>query len=213
MAAEKRHGEKLPSKKSSWTSYMYQMDLELSRKMGICATKDSSRWRSVAILLEISGHGVPWLAGSVFGLLALSGGDQNFACNLFAALLLDLVVVAFLKLLIRRQRPVYNEMDMFATVSVDNYSFPSGHASRAAMLAGLFGIFLPSFASRVVIFLWAACLAVSRVVLGRHHVTDVICGVLIGWLQYLVMTSVWLSEEACACSRDFVLGHVWSLPQ
>ncbi|KAJ6655440.1 hypothetical protein lerEdw1_005140 [Lerista edwardsae] len=49
------------------------------------------------------------------------------------ALVLDVVLVAAVKGLVKRRRPAHNKMDMFATVSVDKYSFPSGHATRAAM--------------------------------------------------------------------------------
>lgn len=54
------------------------------------------------------------------------------------AILLDLVVVGTLKTIVRRARPSHNTEDMFATVHADRFSFPSGHTTRAVMLAVLF---------------------------------------------------------------------------
>lgn len=50
---------------------------------------------------------------------------------------MDVIIVLVLKIMFRRHRPSNNHMDMFLTVSVDQYSFPSGHATRAVMLASL----------------------------------------------------------------------------
>lgn len=52
------------------------------------------------------------------------------------ALIVDIVVVAVVKAITRRRRPVANKEDeMFAPVMVDKYSFPSGHSTRAVMLS------------------------------------------------------------------------------
>ena len=71
-------------------------------------------------------------------MLALSedAAQRGAATTLLAAMLLDLATVALLKALVRRPRPPYNVPDMLV-VSVDRYSFPSGHASRTTVLAGL----------------------------------------------------------------------------
>lgn len=49
-------------------SSLLAVDLWLSKRMGVCACEDSS-WGSVRPLMkliEISGHGVPWLAGAAY---------------------------------------------------------------------------------------------------------------------------------------------------
>ena len=56
-----------------------------------------------------------------------------------AALIMDIVVVAVVKAITRRRRPVANkDSEMFVAVSVDKFSFPSGHCTRAVMLSVLF---------------------------------------------------------------------------
>ena len=55
---------------------------------------------------------------------------------------------------------------MFATVSVDRYSFPSGHTTRVAALAVLAPWLGCASPACVWIIVWAVSVAVSRVVLG-----------------------------------------------
>ena len=61
----------------------------------------------------------------------LSPGQRTFAANLLLGFVVDLILIGTLKALFRRQRPVYNEEgDFLLVVSVDKFSFPSGHSSR-----------------------------------------------------------------------------------
>eukprot|EP00112_Aurelia_sp_Birch-Aquarium-sp1_P003816 Seg1430.8 transcript_id=Seg1430.8/GoldUCD/mRNA.D3Y31 product="Phospholipid phosphatase 6" protein_id=Seg1430.8/GoldUCD/D3Y31 len=146
--------------------------------------------------LEITGHGIPWLAVTAFYAHSSTGSIQIFNANLFVALIFDLIVVGTLKFLAQRQRPSYNQDDMFATVSVDNYSFPSGHATRAMLLAILFMQFDLQQKFVFLIQIWASILALSRVVLGRHHVFDVVAGIIIGALEaWIALTYLWMDED------------------
>lgn len=108
--------------------------------------------------------------------------------------MLDLVLVAIVKAMVRRRRPAHNRMDMFATFSVDRYSFPSGHATRAAMCARFLLAHLVLAAPlRVLVMLWAVFVGFSRVLLGRHNVTDVAFGFFMGYCQYNLVEALWLS--------------------
>ena len=193
------------------TEYLLQLDIELSEKLSFFATKDSSSWRYLLVLLEISGHGVPWIAAAVLGVLITRGTSQQFACNMLLGLLLDLIVVGTFKVVFRRKRPIYNEKDMFATVSVDQYSFPSGHSTRAAMVAGSIGTYVTNQTNMVLVFLWAVCGASSRVLLGRHHIFDVIFGVVIGLAQFGVIMVVWLPEQLCHSIKQSLYSLVTNL--
>ncbi|VDO94881.1 unnamed protein product [Soboliphyme baturini] len=68
---------------------------------------------------------------------------------------------------------------------VDQFSFPSGHCSRALTLVTIFlnnccgGV----FGLRIFSLVYIMALALSRVVLGRHHISDVCFGCLIGWFD------------------------------
>ena len=79
---------------------------------------------------------------------------------------------------------------------VDKFSFPSGHATRATMLALLFTLLSPLPLLLWIPFLaWAAAVAVSRVLLGRHHILDVVAGVIIGAIEAVILSMLWRSEE------------------
>lgn len=102
------------------------------------------------------------------------------------------------KAAVRRKRPFQNNNDMM-TFSVDKYSFPSGHASRAVMVACfILAHFSLGVIVQVLIIAWSVCICLSRILLGRHHVIDVICGIILGFVEYqLVMSFLWLPRDLC----------------
>ncbi|RXM29200.1 Presqualene diphosphate phosphatase [Acipenser ruthenus] len=176
------------------------IDLWMSKRLGVCAEEDSS-WGSVRPLMkliEISGHGIPWIAGTLYCMWKSdSAAGQEIMLNLLLALLLDVVLVGIVKALVRRRRPSHNRMDMFATFSVDRYSFPSGHATRAAMGARFLLTHLVLAAPvRVLVLLWAVLVGLSRVMLGRHNVTDVAFGFFMGYFQYSLVEALWVSTAS-----------------
>ena len=135
-------------------------------------------------------------------------GIQFFCFFLFSVLLGDLIIVALVKLLCQRQRPAHNKDDMFATVAIDHYAFPSGHATRAALLAYFFAekVFSDA-ATKGLISLWAMFVCMSRVLLGRHHVFDVLFGILIGICEYKVLAFYWLPQQLCLDILEPFFGH------
>ena len=118
---------------------------------------------------------------------------------LFAALIIDVLVVMIIKLAFRRPRPRHNRMDMLGTVTaIDGFSFPSGHATRTAMVVCFMLSQFSPWPWTVAILLWAVAVPISRVMLGRHYFMDVIIGVLIGLLQYrCIVLPLWLSSHTC----------------
>merc|ERR1711953_1464227 len=144
--------------------------------------------------LEISCHGIPWLFLSIAGLYT---SGSAFFLNLLLALILDIVVVAILKAFTRRRRPAYNVDDQFATVkTVYKFSFPSGHATRAVMIVTVLCVVQPvHVVLRLPVLVWSVSVSVSRVLLGRHHVLDVLAGAVIGVVQALVVGALWRTEE------------------
>ncbi|WCJ25972.1 Phosphatidic acid phosphatase (PAP2) family protein [Euphorbia peplus] len=128
-----------------------------------------------------------------------------FFSSLLFGLLLDLSLVGLIKLTFRRPRPPYNP-HMSAVVAADNYSFPSGHASRVFFVAALValstdaievallelrgagGFYEGRLVSGVVfgIWCWAFVTALSRVLLGRHYSSDVLAGACLGVFEGVV---------------------------
>ncbi|MEE6496171.1 hypothetical protein FKM82_002246 [Ascaphus truei] len=185
------------------------VDLWLSKKIGVCA-RDRSSWgsaRPMMKLVEITGHGIPWIAGTLYCLYKSdSAAGREVILNLLFALLLDIVLVGIVKGIVKRRRPPHNRMDMFATFSVDKYSFPSGHATRAAMVSRfMLNHLVLAVPVRVLVMLWAVVVSLSRVMLGRHNVTDVAFGFFMGHMQYSLVDYFWLSPNTVAA-----LFRMWS---
>ncbi|ESO98726.1 hypothetical protein LOTGIDRAFT_84823, partial [Lottia gigantea] len=172
------------------------LDVEYTKAWGVCAAKESKfgRLRPLMKLLEISCHGVPWLVANViFFLCVHREQDVELLVNLFFALIFDCIVVAVLKMVFRRPRPPANQMDMFATISVDTYSFPSGHATRAAMLAFFFlNKYLQNWCAVLGVLTWSVAVSISRLLLGRHHTSDIFIGYIIGFLEYIIYNKFWI---------------------
>ncbi|OWM71824.1 hypothetical protein CDL15_Pgr017707 [Punica granatum] len=150
--------------------------------------------RPLFLLLELSADFRLFfpLALSIFLSPTLSALLRPFLVPLLLGLLLDLALIGLIKIVFRRPRPVYNK-NMSVAVSVDHYSFPSGHSSRVCFVAALFYLTSESIKRAAVAdhrlvlwaWLWAAATSVSRVLLGRHYAFDVFVGSCLGVLEGL----------------------------
>ncbi|XP_050389551.1 polyisoprenoid diphosphate/phosphate phosphohydrolase PLPP6 [Patella vulgata] len=207
----KSRNEAIVGEDGLW-QYLHKLDVEYTKAWGVCAAKESKLGglRPLMKLLEISCHGIPWLvANVVFFLCVHREQDVELLVNLFFALIFDIIVVASLKMLFRRPRPPANQMDMFATISVDTYSFPSGHATRAAMLAFFFSNkYLTQWSSIFGVITWSVVVSISRLLLGRHHTSDIIIGYFTGFLEYVIYNTVWIPKENCISWLELYFGHV-----
>ncbi|XP_034244528.1 phospholipid phosphatase 6-like [Thrips palmi] len=149
-------------------------------------------------VLEISCHGVPWLVGWVaYMLLTTDPSLYQLQANFLYGLLLDVIAITVIKAFVRRRRPAGNESDMFMTVGPDKFSFPSGHASRAVFISHFFIYYLELSLLALPLVAWSASVCVSRVLLRRHHVFDVICGALLGIVESLFVFYFWLGQDTC----------------
>lgn len=164
------------------------IDEQLTTLLATCARPRTSTqhfFKACCMCLELSGHGVPWftLTALLLGLHIYTGEEfyYNYGFNLLAILLIDILVVAPIKLLIKRPRPALNCGPIpLSVTSVDSYAFPSGHASRSVALAALF-CYLPPFHLHTHLwYVWAIAVSLSRVALGRHHILDIGAGILAG---------------------------------
>lgn len=179
-------------------------DLSFSRSLAVCS--DGGLLRPLMKTLEWSCHGLPWIISAVYVFLdATNPPLERVMLNLLCALFIDLVIVGVIKWIVRRKRPSYNRDDMFATVSVDKFSFPSGHATRAYMVTWflLYHVKL-AIPLRFLLQVWCHAVGASRVVLGRHHITDVLAGFAIGYMEFLLIEKIWISDEQTAVVAGYI---------
>ncbi|XP_029367123.1 inactive phospholipid phosphatase 7-like isoform X2 [Echeneis naucrates] len=177
------------------------IDISLSRRLGVCAGPRGSGapLRSMVTLLALSGHGLIWVCGTLFCLWrsnTLAG--QEVLVNLLLALVLDLMTVAGMQKLVKRRGPWDLPPGFLDYISMDTYSFPAAHASRAVMVSKfLLNHLVLAVPLRILLYLWAFLVGVSRVFLGKHHLSDVGCGFALGFLHFSLVESVWLDSATC----------------
>ncbi|MGH0132621.1 UNVERIFIED_CONTAM: hypothetical protein FKN15_040772 [Acipenser sinensis] len=114
------------------------------------------------------------------------------------ALILDIMTVAGVQKLMKRKGPLEVSPGFLDYISMDMYAFPAAHASRATMVSKfLLNHLVLAVPLRILLVLWAFLMGISRILQGRHHITDVMCGFALGFLHYKLMEMVWLSSNAC----------------
>ncbi len=100
----------------------------------------------------------------------------------FAGLLafaIELPIYWGAKNLFRRRRPEeFSHLITSYITPSDRYSLPSGHTAAAFLMAMLIAHFYPPLGEFV--YLWAGLVALSRVFLGVHFLTDIVIGALLG---------------------------------
>lgn len=109
-----------------------------------------------------------------------------FFVQALAAFLLELPLYLMLKHAIRRRRPSDMPDPLEALIEPsDRFSFPSGHAGAAFLMATLVTIHYPVWA--LVAYPLALLIGSSRVVLGVHYPTDMVAGAVLGGSCALVI--------------------------
>ena len=157
--------------------YIDRRDHRLMRRM--------NRWRAPRwfriwmIVATRMGDGWIWYG---LGLMLLAyGGPQRFSAIGAAGSAAVLGILAFtaLKRLSQRPRPCQIEPHCWSKVlPPDKFSFPSGHTMTAFSIALVVSYFYRSLEG--VLFFLALSIAVSRIVLGMHFLSDVLAGVIMG---------------------------------
>jgi len=130
-----------------------------------------------------------WLWYATGAMVAIFGGPKRFAAVLAAGVSVGLGVLLFLKLkrAFGRKRPCSMEPHCWANiVTRDRFSFPSGHSTTAFAVALSLGSFYPE--AMALLLLLATMVALSRIVVGMHFLSDVIAGsgmgALLGYLAF-----------------------------
>ncbi|MFT0893050.1 phosphatase PAP2 family protein [Pseudochelatococcus sp. G4_1912] len=127
--------------------------------------------------------------GFIFLLLGVCSVDLTLGGGLFVLLLVSEVVNAVLKSIIKRPRPVAEHIDAKAE---HGWSFPSAHAQNSAAILLSLAYFSPGIIS-VFWVLIIICIGLSRVLLEKHYIIDVLSGYLIGgFLCFLFISNLYL---------------------
>ena len=144
--------------------------------------------------------GIPFYLLFVFLLYKSFGWKNTFFLVLCAGLavgLADLSAKYLFKEMFERFRPSQNLEIKEQLHYVNNYhggmyGFVSSHAANMFSIAMLIGLWLKKKIRYSLHFLliWAAIIGYSRIYLGVHYPTDVVCGALLGMLIAILMYKV-----------------------
>jgi len=161
----------------------------LDTRLSACLTltQEAGLQRTVAVLGAHLGDGLLWF---VIAVVAFGLGDEVTRHSILLAAVAIIVaggLTTFLKFRMRRSRP--REMPGFYSTKYDPYSFPSGHATRLACQAMVFSHQFPCWA--VIFYALALFVALCRVALGIHYISDVLVGLAIGFFASRVIVSIW----------------------
>lgn len=128
---------------------------------------DSWFWGAALILLWFFSNSFwrEWEVVEFFGISGLAG------------------VVLAIKFLVRRERPQGEWGGVYR--NTDPHSFPSGHAARAFLIAVLASALGPMWLS-VFLWIWAPLVALARVAMGVHYLSDVVAGAILGMIVALI---------------------------
>jgi len=138
------------------------------------------RWMRLWMVAATRG-GDGWLWYAVGVVVLLTGGPERFRALLAAVLAVGVGITLFLNLkrVCGRKRPGTMEPHSWAKLlPPDQFSFPSGHTITAFSMAVSLAVFYP--AMTLGLLFCAFSVALSRILLGMHFLSDVVAGAVIG---------------------------------
>ncbi len=141
---------------------------------------EAPRWVRIYVISSTRG-GDGWLWYAMGFVILLFGGENRFAAVGAAAVAAILSILLFigLKRFAARPRPCQIEPHCWATLlPPDRFSFPSGHTMTAFAVAIPLALFYPSLT--IGLLFCAISIAISRILLGMHFLSDVLAGAMIG---------------------------------
>ena len=158
----------------SWTRLL-ELDAHLSAQMRVA--ERPGLLRTCASVFAHSGDSWFWWAG--LALLWWLGNSfwRPWALTVLLSIISLAVIVLAIKFSIRRRRPEGQWGAIYR--STDPHSFPSGHAARAMLIAVLAIGMGPGWLA-VVLCIWMPLVALARVAMGVHYLSDVVAGTLLG---------------------------------
>jgi undecaprenyl-diphosphatase len=164
---------------------LLELDARLSARLRVA--EKPGLLRSVAVVLAHSGDSWFWWAG--LGLLWWLGNPfwSHWGRSVLFSILALAVVVLAVKFTIRRRRPEGEWGGLYR--KTDPHSFPSGHAARVVLIAML-AVGLGPLPLAIIICVWAPLVALARVAMGVHYLSDIVAGFALGALAGVIALQI-----------------------
>ena len=156
----------------------------------LCIAEKPGVLRAIATILAHSGDSWFWGIGLA---CVWQWGDpdwKQWALVLFVAVFVTAALVMTLKFTIRRRRPSGDWGKLYRRT--DPHSFPSGHAARAGILLGMILWLGPDWI-RTTMIVYSPLMALARISMGLHYLSDVLVGFGLGLLLSAGVV-IWLNN-------------------
>ena len=117
----------------------------------------------------------------------------KFFLSFFIYIFIVGLVTQIIKHLVGRPRPNHTNFDEsfgfnFLTFDSSFHSFPSGHSSTIFIVCFVLTAVIPRL--RIFFYFFASLIALSRVVVGAHFLTDVIAGGLLALIVFKILNNI-----------------------
>jgi undecaprenyl-diphosphatase len=164
---------------------LLELDARLSAQLRVA--ERPGVLRTLAAILAHSGDSWFWWAG--LALLWWRGDTfwKPWALTVLVSIIALILIVLPIKFLIRRRRPEGEWGALYRTT--DPHSFPSGHAARVILIAILVTSLGPGWLAAL-LWIWAPLVALARVAMGVHYVSDVVAGGALGILAGVIALQI-----------------------
>lgn len=159
------------------------LELDARLSAGMRVAERPGLLRNMAAFLAHSGDSWFWWAG--LALLWWLGNAfwRPWALTVLLSIIALAVIVLAIKFIIRRQRPEGEWGAIYR--STDPHSFPSGHAARVILILVLTIGLGPGWLVAI-LCIWAPMVALARVAMGLHYLSDIVAGAVLGVLAGLI---------------------------
>ena len=162
-----------------WLDSLLHWDRRMVHAIG--ENRKLNRFDRMFVTATFLGDGYIWLSLAV-GLLIFGGAvDRRYVGVGFFVTVANIVIFRAIKSMTGRVRPESREdREGRLRTRIDGYSFPSGHATTSFGLAWVVFNCYPYIAVQTSVYVMAAMIAFSRVVVREHYPLDVLGGAVLG---------------------------------
>lgn len=162
------------------------LDARLSNQMRVAERPGALR--AIAVFFAHSGDSWFWALALLVLWLVGDSFWKEWTVVQFASISLLAALVLGIKFRVRRKRPegVWGNIYRYT----DPHSFPSGHAARSFLIAVIATGLGPAWLA-ITLWVWAPLVALARVAMGVHYVSDVVAGAALGIVIALIGLQVY----------------------
>jgi len=158
-----------------------ELDARLSDQMRVA--EKPGALRTIAVFFAHSGDSWLWLPALIAAWFFSNSFWKQWEVVEITGISVLAALVLSIKFLVRRKRPEGEWGGIYR--NTDPHSFPSGHAARSFLIAVIATGLGPLWLA-IILWIWAPLVALARVAMGVHYVSDVVAGALLGIVIALI---------------------------